>query len=1414
MPDVGVLNLQIQENSEGAIHGLDNLVGALERVKNAVSGGLKLTPVANGLRKLTDIVNESVSGSTIVKIGQLADELAKLKGLGNINIKVNGGSSVESVMDSVRNAQSSIGGINTGFDDIGQRAYSAKDDVYGFNAAVRETSELMQSNAWSYGIARFKELFEAWSRFRSAMTLGPGEQTAPSTEVEKGWDSWKNGAIEVEGTVTDAMGNVVARLGEPIKYLEGMGSKLGSMNDYLEKTNTVMDDFARKTSSMSDGKNAIIPYSAEKSGLEQRLERVQETADVAREKIETMGEAAERVMNSGYMPDTRDYSLNGWGNTPPTPKINVESEREAIDYVDELISKASDVDLVNMKIESLRDKLIDGVNTGKMTGKQIAETVQQIRSLQSSLDDASTSAGWLKSSFDNLKKGIGSLGLTKLISQFARIAKYRMLRSVLKHITSGFTEGVENVYNYSKYAKTDLAPSMDAAASSLLTMKNSIGAAVAPLLQSLVPVLQTVVNWFIELVNWVNQFISLMRGQTTWTRALPATTNAFDKQTKSAKKAGNAIKDLLADWDELNIIQSQSNGSGNTGLTPSDYLGMFEQVDQFDDKVKSVVNFIKDNLDDILGIATKIGAALLGWKFSKVFGGLLGDLGALVAAGAIVALTWDVTTMVDKQYMKTGDEGWLVADALTNLVGATLAGGIVASVLGGAAGLITAGITLTVSAGISYGIAMAHEEEDNAKALADLGIVKGVIGDILLAAGFGIVAGPPGIVIGAALGLAMFTISAGVSMIIEVIETAEQIADKAFSETGKGGVPVKEVYDALQAKLDKYAENYKLTLKAFENIPALKSDLAEAFMSLDSLSGLVKGGNALTEEEAEKFKKAWSTVFSAFEGLTADSFATVFAGLNSSLSSEIETIREKGKELRIELLKVQEGMTQAQAEFKVEMEDLQGKIAAGKATEEELNRYFEYVEAVAKAAGKSTSALEQVVNEGMTIDFGDEKHVLENVNTFITNAAAAAKADLDAIDEGVKADIEAIQTLRDEVEMYRSLGLIDDPTYKLYNSIFSQTEENIKAAAEENKAGIKKALNDAYTTVLQQAFQGLDTVLAGDGTSGPQYFEASVYMMRYIAPIINAMKEAGGDINEEFASMFGIGVNLNEMMQGLLDANDENDMISWLKKYYAGEVDGAADALKQADTPVVKPEIDVEPEIKGISATRMSDEIYEAIWDAAEEGTLSASLIRELADKYGVDLQTVLDSIQPEYQMDETLETLQNIVNEINKTDGLDLHLPEVKDDGATDKAAEAAGKYEDMARRIRGAFQSLDGLGFSLDLDGTNGSMHVSVPPVAMMATGGMPKSGDLIMANENGSIEMMGRMGSQPVVANNQQIVDGITQGVGNANEDVVSELRILGGLMQRLLNKELVARAVPNSTWGHANERSAEAFDRVTG
>ena len=138
--------------------------------------------------------------------------------------------------------------------------------------------------------------------------------------------------------------------------------------------------------------------------------------------------------------------------------------------------------------------------------------------------------------------------------------------------------------------------------------------------------------------------------------------------------------------------------------------GGFDWIGVFDNKIKKITEFIKDNLNEIWDIAKKAGAAILAWKVSGMFTGLLGDLAALAAAGLVIGIAWDITTLVDRQYMKTGDTGWLVADALTNLLGATLAGGIVSTVLGGAAGLVTAGIELTVSAGISYGIAYADRK--------------------------------------------------------------------------------------------------------------------------------------------------------------------------------------------------------------------------------------------------------------------------------------------------------------------------------------------------------------------------------------------------------------------------------------------------------------------------------------------------------------------------------------------------------------------------------------------------------------------------------------------------------------------------------------------------------------------------------
>lgn len=87
--------------------------------------------------------------------------------------------------------------------------------------------------------------------------------------------------------------------------------------------------------------------------------------------------------------------------------------------------------------------------------------------------------------------------------------------------------------------------------------------------------------------------------------------------------------------------------------------------------------------------------------------------------------------------------------------------------------------------------------------------------------------------------------------------------------------------------------------------------------------------------------------------------------------------------------------------------------------------------------------------------------------------------------------------------------------------------------------------------------------------------------------------------------------------------------------------------------------------------------------------------------------------------------------------------------------------------------------LGFNI---GTIGA--VSLP---RLESGGVMQSAGLFWANENGKPEMVGRMGGHAAVANNDQIVEGITYGVREANDDVVTAIyavaqQIIGAMREQ--------------------------------
>jgi len=163
---------------------------------------------------------------------------------------------------------------------------------------------------------------------------------------------------------------------------------------------------------------------------------------------------------------------------------------------------------------------------------------------------------------------LSNTALGRLASGFKRIAFYRAIRAAIKMITEAVNEGIENLYYYSLQINGTFAAAMDTGASAALKFKNSIGAALGPAIEAIIPLLVQLSNVAIQAANAVNQFLSALFGRSTWTYAIDASTTAYEALKNAGGAAGDAdkkVKGLLADWDELNIIQQESNKSGGGG---------------------------------------------------------------------------------------------------------------------------------------------------------------------------------------------------------------------------------------------------------------------------------------------------------------------------------------------------------------------------------------------------------------------------------------------------------------------------------------------------------------------------------------------------------------------------------------------------------------------------------------------------------------------------------------------------------------------------------------------------------------------------------------------------------------------------------------------------------------------------------
>ena len=820
MPDVGILNLQIHDNSDKVAPGLRALAGALDHLKTVVGTGFKLSGIGANIKKIADAVNANLSGTTFERISRLGDALnglngagtsvnfgniasqirnvaktvndnitpdtisvlsefssalAQLKGLGDININIKAASQIAKVAESIKEtgnaATQMTSSFDNGVDHMADKVSKINDEFMRLRDSIQEVNQLIEQTSWQFGAMaeKFSKAFATMNRMRMARSLGTGESPLPlgpggvapenalSTNVDysQQWmpdwsnnDQWK----------------------PDWTFVDEVQSKAELVKMALEEIERMKSQLLHDIESGSVGKEDALKRAQEIQELEDKIPYVAEIVQASMAKIaHSMTSAAHQAKDEwlGTYESAMEYNakINGEiAKKYKKPELTFEEyygPRAKGIFAPEMTQEAIDASVVeaankyNMTLAEARERLyalrdaaeqtkpaLDMSNMPKTTSEAFETFGANLPSLTSTLTkykdilrevgieqkDAAGSAGGLGRVFDTVKDGIKRMfpTLTGMIKRFGQIAKYRALRYVLKAITSGLSEGIKNVYQYSSAINGHFAAAMDNAASSLLLMKNSLGAAAAPLVEMLIPYLQQVVNWFVNLLNYANQFFALLNGQSSWTRAVPTTTKAFGNQEKAAKGASNAIKDLLADWDELNINQSESGKGAWSGASGSaeNYLEMFEEVGKFNNKVRDVVDYIQENIGSILTDVGLIAAAILGWKLSGAFAGVLGTIGAIAGTVATFAVVFDVSKQFNTKFLDTGEPGYLVADLLTTMLGGLATKALISKVLGTAAGTVAFGLTFAVSA--AAGI-IANVASTDVSTLSQKSIVSSIV---------------------------------------------------------------------------------------------------------------------------------------------------------------------------------------------------------------------------------------------------------------------------------------------------------------------------------------------------------------------------------------------------------------------------------------------------------------------------------------------------------------------------------------------------------------------------------------------------------------------------------------------------------------------------------------------------------------
>lgn len=976
----------------------------------------------------------------------------------------------------------------------------------------------------------------------------------------------------------------------------------------------------------------------------------------------------------------------------------------------------------------------------------------------------------------------------------------------------------------------------------LNSLARAVGSLLYPALKSILPPLIAAVELVKELVTGIASLIGVKVEFPDFSSASDAVggvTDAMDNTTKATGKAAKAFKNYIMGFDELNVIQKDNGSSGGSGpgagaagniLGDVDLSG-YDMFKQYNEEFAKQIDSIKQKIKAMLPLMATVATALAAWKLTNLITDIVDAISKMNALKSIVlglgvfsvGIVLEITGIKDAIEKGVNGKNFaeIVLGALIGTTGAAILGkGIAQFIVTGfgntavgaaikAAGGSTAGAIIGAAVGgVVTGIPMFVMGVYDAvkKGLNALNGILIPLGSTMTGAGIGAIigslGGPIGTGIGALIGLIVGGLTDAGIAIYQNWDKITESLDKASESLKQWFVGVGEWWNK---KWQGFSTNFQT---AWESLPGF---VQHPIQALDQASAGLKqwfvGVGVWWDEKWKGFKtnwdNAWNSLADTLKALPKkflDYGKNIVQGLIDGINNGIEIAKKTAGGLAKAILDKFTTDTGIHSPSKV-FKGYGGYIVEGLAN------------GISAAKDLAVNAIQSVSDAVKTIgsQLADDNYGLRGGSISLS------------IDASGKSMMETANALK------RSVRTTNDSFggwFKKMKTELSDFTEGIDAVTKAGKDisnGFKSSV-DALTAASKSILNTHDGFVSAVS-------DIRSFVKKSVAEIENEYQyngffgAAGLAIQKAFEGIYLVFDKVSTAIKNVSDTIDSvKNVITTFNdlKTKVGEVIDQVPALKQAYGGLKSFFSDLFSKDSGIG------KFFSDSWDSILKST------KRFLNQLGIDFSDAWESLGikdgvkklTKFIFDafdtnwgDILKSGLNFLKQFGSNLGIGSGNSSGGGSGGTSVGGSSsgggAGKWistavntvlavvKGFAGDIPGAILSAlgavgnvagdifgwvgDAVGGVVDWVGDAvGGVVDFFKGIFGFASGGFPDAGQLFIAREAGA-EMVGSLGGHTAVANNDQIVEGIREGVEAAMERQNQLLRRQNELLQALLEKE---------------------------